>query len=295
MTNERPDFVDALRRADAAIAVMAPPSSLGVELRERLAQHGERRGTIWPLFAAPVALAAALFVAIAPETGPRSRDLVRFVPAQCAPAEPASTLELAEGCTVQLDDPKLEIVALDSVSLVRATHGFVVRSGSVVFDGRLATAPFVVFVSTRRLEAVAARFEIDRDVVRVEEGHVLVEDGHGARVDLARGDALSWAAPETWSVERIDAEVRRATQLRIAGEYARAADLLEQLLASPIGEDRAAVLSYERAVLLETRLDSSTLACTQYRTHRMRFGRDRYAAAVDAAFERCRDGASDTP
>ncbi len=292
MANERPDFVQALRRADATIAALPPPPQLAAKMRARLAAHEAAKPAqpwVWPFLAVPVAAAAMLFVATSDEMAKPSRDVARFIPATCAPPAPSASLKLAAGCTVRLADPGLEILALDDVALVRSLDGFVVQSGGARFDAALMSTPLTVFVASRRLEAIGARFDVDGDEVRVTAGRVVVDDGRGGRAELGAGDALSWAAPQTWSVERIDAEVRRATRLRIAGEYRRASELLEQLLASPIGEERAAVLSYERAVLLETRLDSSASACKQYATHRARFGRDRYAGAVDAALQRCDD------
>lgn len=279
---ERFDFVAELRHADAAIAAMGPPPRVGARFRARL----ERERTTWPFFAIPFAAAAAVFVALSSEP-PRSPDVARFTPATCAPVTPAPTLSLVPGCSVQLDDPPMKLIALDLTELRRTADGFVVNVGRVEFDARLAATPFTVHVATRRLEAIAARFEVDGDTVHVHAGRVVVHDGHGGHADLAAGDALSWAEPETWSNERIEAEVRRTTQLRVNGDYERAVDLLEQLLASPIGEDRAAVLSYERASLLETRLGAHERACAQLEQHRARFGRDRYAAAVDAALTQC--------
>ncbi|MEQ8276955.1 MAG: hypothetical protein RMA76_25815 [Deltaproteobacteria bacterium] len=281
---ERFDFVSELRHADAAIAALGPPPRLGAQIRARLER--ERTSVTWPFFAIPFAAIAALFVAVSAEP-PRSPDVARFTPATCAPASPAPTLSLEPGCSVQLIDPRMKLIALDLTELRRTSEGFVVNVGRVEFNAELTATPFTVYVATRRLEAIAARFEVDGDTVHVHAGRVVVHDGHGGSADLAAGDALSWAEPEKWSNERIEAEVRRTTQLRVDGDYERAVELLEQLLASPIGEDRAAVLSYERASLLETRLGAHERACAQFEKHRARFGRDRYAAAVDAALERC--------
>lgn len=300
MPTEREDFVAALIDADREVAAMGPPPELHDAVRRRL--RGTPRGNTFllPAAVAVAGLAAVLFVT-RPEAPEPAESYVRFIPARCAPTTAAPELDLEPGCAVLVTESAVRIVAMARTTLVRIDAGFGVRAGRVRFEPEpeLVATPFSVFVSAGRIDALGARFVVEEHGsggrVHVEQGRVDMINAGDARTTLEAATSQGWgdddsAAPRTWSADRIDAEVRRATKLRLTGRHRESVHHLERLLASPIGEDAAAVLSYERATLLETKLSDTAGACRQYAKHRARFGRGRYAAPIDAALKRCRAG-----
>lgn len=298
----RSEFIDDLRAADDAIARLEPPPHLHDAVADRLRRPPRTNLVLVPVLAAAAIAVAFVVFSQTPDETPVAPVRpavpgVAFVPASCAPEVPRPELDLAAGCTVSLEVPDVDILALGPARLRRFDDGFALDRGLVSFDGTLQRTPFSVFVAAGRLEGVAARFVVDvsgaSGEVQVEAGEVVFQGTDGSRRVLGPAGASRWgdaepAAPQHWSAERIDTEVRRATRLRLRGHHRAAAGQLARLLRAPLPEDAASVLSYERATLLETKLNDRTEACAQYSAHRERFGRDRYAEAVDAALSRCR-------
>jgi ferric-dicitrate binding protein FerR (iron transport regulator) len=260
---------------------------------------------------------------VAATATPRSVGTFAVEGDACAVEGPARARVLAGTC--RLVGSALVASSWDEARVRPHGNSLEVVEGTVVFEVAKVPAgapPVRVRVSHGRIEVLGTRFSVEQTEggghVDLFEGSIRFHGDDGTHTSLGPGERLGWgdearvvvlepAAPAVASASAPEAEaepeatparsrptaeaaaqiIEQVEALRRRGFYEAAANRLRRALKRGWDRRTAEVLSYELGQILQRHLSDRDASCRHWAGHRARFGRGRYAGAVDRALEAC--------
>jgi transmembrane sensor len=326
---KKPDFVEALRRADAELE----GRDLSAPAQRRLAAALEARPrpvTRW-LVAAAVASVLALGVGV--WRWP-AEPLPGFTLALASP----DARYLSSGESLALSAGKLELrgegltLWLEGAAAVerRGADSVAVRAGRVGFSVAKRRGAFKVTVSHGVIEVLGTRFWVRQGEgggeVRLEEGRIRFTQADGVASTLEAGETLVWPVPEPVPVpvtvptsqdsgarapaaagpraERpsdggrspdTSAVLAEVAELRSRRAYAQAVQRLRAALVKPLGPASRERLSWELGSILTYQLEDVAEACAHWERHRRTFSEGAYEVEVRQAMSHLQCAPSSSP
>lgn len=314
--SEKPNFVEALRRADAELE----GRDLSAGAQRRLAKALEARPRPAARWLVVAAVAGAVVLGVGLWRWPTS-PLPGFTLAQASPDARyhsiGEALELSAG-EVELRGEGLTLWLEGAATVEReGADSLAVRAGRVGFAVTKRPGAFRVKVSHGVIEVLGTRFWVRQGEaggeVRLEEGRIRFTQADGATRTLEAGATLTWPLPTSPATEpepepetetetetdppglapgRPSARGRSAdtgavlaevAELRSRRAYAQAVGRLREALAKPLGPASRERLSWELGSILTYQLAQGSEACAHWARHLRAFPRGAYEVEVRQA------------
>jgi len=309
--SEKPDFVEALRRADAELE----GRDLSVGAQRRLAAALEVRPRSGARWLAAAAVACAVVLGVGLWRWPTS-PLPGFTLTQASPDarydSAGDALELFAG-KVELRGEGLTLWLEGAATVEReGAESLAVRAGRVGFAVTKRPGAFRVKVSHGVIEVLGTRFWVRQGEaggeVRLEEGRIRFTQADGATMTLDAGATLAWPLPTPPVTEPVPPEPEPETpglapgrpsakgrsadtgavlaevaELRSRRAYTQAVERLREALAQPLGPASRERLSWELGSIITYQLAQGAEACAHWARHLRAFPRGAYEVEVHQA------------